>query len=76
MPNRISNRQKAEELRHQKRLRAARAEALAGKDPPPGIKIPSAAPRPPAGLAAHRYPAKRSSLGDRQVVAPIGRESK
>jgi hypothetical protein len=31
MPNGISNRQKAEELRHQKRLRAARAAPLAGK---------------------------------------------
>ena len=40
MPNGISNRQKAEELRHQKRLRAARAEALSGKSPP--RPIPSA----------------------------------
>jgi hypothetical protein len=60
MPNRISNREKAEELRHQKQLRAARAAPLAGKTPPRPIPVPT---KP-----------KRASAG--RAVAPIGRESK
>jgi hypothetical protein len=61
MPNGISNRQKAEELRHQKRMRAAMAAPLAGKVPPKAVPLPSAAPRPPA-----HYPAKRVAVGKRQ----------
>jgi hypothetical protein len=60
MPNGISNRQKAEELRHQKRLRAARAAPLAGKVPPRPTR------RASSSLPAHSYPTKRSSHGKRQ----------
>jgi hypothetical protein len=65
MPNGISNRQKAEELRHQKRPRAARAAPLAGKVPPRPIPVPTK-PRRASSLPAHSYPTKRSSLGKRQ----------
>lgn len=65
----VSSRQQAEDRLHlrRKRLQDA-AQALAGAKEP----VASASPRPPA----HRYPVTRASLGDRQSVAPLGRESK
>jgi hypothetical protein len=71
MPNGISNRQKRDELRHQKRMRAAMAAPLAGKVPPKAIPVPTAVKRPPAGLApSQHYPLKRAAVGKRQEVKP------
>lgn len=58
-----SKEQHADRLRlKRKRLRDA-AQVLAGAKSPP-VPIP------------HKYPVKKASLGDRQSVKPIGRESK
>jgi hypothetical protein len=58
-------------LRRQ-RLQDASGALQGAKEPVAAIKLPSAAPRPPA----HRYPVTRASLGDRQAVAPFGRGDK
>jgi hypothetical protein len=44
------------------------------------VKVPTAAKRAPASLPEAHYPAKRSSLGERQMplesVRPVGRADK
>jgi|HubBroStandDraft_6_1064221.scaffolds.fasta_scaffold151806_3 hypothetical protein len=78
MANGISKKQMQADQRRAKRMRAAGLPQ--GAATPPRAIVPSAAPRPPAGLPEHRYPAKRSSLGERQVpmeaVAPLGKADK
>jgi hypothetical protein len=63
-----------------KRAQAATGMAQGAKKPVLAVKVPTAAKRAPAGLAAHRYPLKKSSLGAPQVplasVAPLGRADK
>jgi hypothetical protein len=74
----VSARQQAEDrlrLRRKQRDEAASALVLA-KKPVPAIPVASRAKRAPASLPAHRYPVRKASLGDRQAVGPIGRESK
>jgi hypothetical protein len=68
--------QRGDQLR-KKRAQAAPAWPVAAKVALQAIPLPSAAPRPSAPLPAHRYPAKRASLGPRQVpLAPLGRADK
>jgi hypothetical protein len=50
------------------RLRRKRLQDAAGALQ--GAKSPSAAPRSPAGLPAHSYPAKRVAAGKRQGAKP------
>jgi hypothetical protein len=54
VPNRISNRQKAEELRHRKARQAERADALGGKSPVRLVPVPSAAKRAPEAARRRR----------------------
>jgi hypothetical protein len=51
----MSKKEQRADLRR-KRDKAAAGLALGGKSPPRGIPIPSAAPRPPSGLAPSHYP--------------------
>ena len=71
--------QRSDQLRR-KRAQAAQAWPTAPLMPQKAIPIPSTAKQAPAGLAAHRYPLKKSSLGAPQVplasVAPLGRADK
>jgi hypothetical protein len=55
-----------------KRAQAATGLAQGAKKPVLAIKVPTAAKRAPAGLSPAHYPAKRSSLGERQMLARIG----
>ena len=73
-----SKQQHQDRLRLQRQKLAQASGALQGaKDPPQGPTRPG---RPSAGrsepLPAMSYPVKKVSLGDRQSVGPIGRESK
>jgi hypothetical protein len=70
----------SKKLRRDDQLRQKRAQAASAWPTPPlmpqkAIPIPSAAPLSPA-----HYPAKRSSLGERQMplesVRPVGRADK
>jgi hypothetical protein len=73
---------KKQRLADQRRKRAQAATGLAqgAKKPARAVTVPTAAKQAPAGLAAHRYPLKKSSLGAPQVplasVAPLGRADK
>jgi hypothetical protein len=71
--------QRSDQLRR-KRAQADSAWPTAANVPARAVPVPSAAPRPSAPLPAHRYPAKRASLGLRQVpleaVVPLGRGDK
>jgi hypothetical protein len=75
----IARKQQLAEQRR-KRAQTAAGLALGAKSPARPIPVPSAAKRASVGLAPHRYPAKRASLGLRQVpleaVAPLGRADK
>jgi hypothetical protein len=72
MRNGINKKQQLDEQRRKKCVQAASAMGCAAKVPPRVIPVPSAAKRASAGLAPHRYPVKRASLG----VAPLGRGDK
>jgi hypothetical protein len=71
--------QRSDQLRR-KRAQAAQAWPTAPLMPQKAIPIPSAAKRAPAPLSPAHYPAKRSSLGERQKplesVRPVGRADK
>jgi hypothetical protein len=60
----------------QKRAQVASAWPTAPLMPQKAIPIPSAAKRAPAPLSPAHYPAKRSSLGERQMPRPVGRADK
>jgi hypothetical protein len=72
----VSKKLQRDDLLRMKRMQAGQAWPTAAGAPPRAIPpVASASPRPSSALPAHRYPAKRASLGPRQVV-PLGRADK
>jgi hypothetical protein len=72
-----SKHQREDRLRlRRQRLQDASGALQGAKSPLPRLFRVPTRPGRPSVPPAHRYPAKRVSLGDRQAVAPIGRGDK
>jgi hypothetical protein len=77
----ISKKLQREDMLRKKRFAPASGLPQGAATPSKLVTVASVAKRASAGLAPHRYPSKKASLGLRQVpplvaVAPLGRADK